>query len=327
MALGFPQSAGALPAPRQDSDGSVTETVTIPAAPGQYRLGTNPPLSYRTDLGIQIVPPQGVAPVVTASDNSAIFSRQAVGAALAANQYTLDDTTGPAGGQVTFAAADQGRTVSIRYVGAIAVNEAWFGVRDQAIRDIAAALNQANGIAGLDSNGHVLEEPASKGQQGGLATLGADGHLPAGQAPAVGVRSKRVVPLVTAIPNTNISAGWAAVPNIATQTFVCQAGSALVMRVTGQVYNSDAAAQGLAFRVVQDGANITPLSQQTAPPTSVSTVAGECVFPIGGALCVGSHTYQLQWECGGTGVSIGVNGGSVGPNPTLTFTLEEIVQA
>lgn len=152
----YPASITVLPNIFEDADGAQTESFTIPATPPYtHVLGASLTPPYPS--GYQIVPPSGVAGVVSISGGGyGSWSEVTNGSSLSGGQFSVDYTTSPTGGIVTFSSADAGKSVTATWTGATLLNHPLIQGLVNALRDIQATVGVASTIAALDASTRLL---------------------------------------------------------------------------------------------------------------------------------------------------------------------------
>lgn len=284
----YPASITVLPNIFEDADGAQTESFTIPATPPYtHVLGASLTPPYPS--GYQIVPPSGVAGVVSISGGGyGSWSEVTNGSSLSGGQFSVDYTTSPTGGIVTFSSADAGKSVTATWTGATLLNHPLIQGLVNALRDINTAAGAASGFAATDANNHTA------------------------QAPAVGVRQSVFAPSTS---GGNLTAtSWTNVPFLTAPQITTTAQGRIRFRLSIVNLNSGGAPVGVSFQVIINGVTYS-LGQAYITSTSENRGHGYVVrTPV---LTPGTYTAQLQYQ-----VSSAVNVGLATGN--LTIELDEV---
>jgi len=120
----------------------------------------------------------GLPPVVTVtyvSGGVGALTEVVTGATLTTGRFSCDYSLSQTGGTLAFASGDAGRSVVVTYVAASLVNEALVATIVSGLQEMVAASGVAGGLATLNAQQQVIQDPASRGQPGGLLDVA---HLP-----------------------------------------------------------------------------------------------------------------------------------------------------
>jgi len=143
-------------------------------------LGPPPPTANTSGL-----PP--VVAVTYASGGVGTLTEVVTGAPLPTGSFSCDYSLSPTGGTLNFAAGDAERSVVITYVAAASlVNETLIVTIMSGLQQLVAALGAAFGVASLNAHQQVIQDPASRGQASGVASLDSAKHIvPSSDAPTL----------------------------------------------------------------------------------------------------------------------------------------------
>ncbi len=218
----------------------------------------------------------GLPPVVSVtyvSGGVGALTEAANGTTLTTGTYSCDYSLSSTGGVLSFASGDAGRAVVVTYVAASLANKTVMATLIAGQQQMVAALGAANGVATLGIDGLVVQDPESRGQQEGLATL--DVHLHVAQSgpnpyttgqvngvaaldinrnvihpPLHGVRQTQPIVQRTDQPAL-IAAGWNVYPDPAFQNIniTISPGGVLRARLSGWAVNQGNLNDSIGFRV------------------------------------------------------------------------------
>lgn len=127
-------------------------------------LGPPPPTANTSGL-----PP--VVAVAYVSGGVGALTEVVTGAPLTTGTFSCDYSLSPTGGVLSFASGDAGRVVVVTYVAASLITETLIATITSGLQQLVAALGAANGVAALNAQRQVIQDPASRGQPGGVAPL------------------------------------------------------------------------------------------------------------------------------------------------------------
>lgn len=281
MTATFPGSINALPDMVQDSDGSHTETFTIPStSPYTHRLATASPYNYGT--GYQVVPPSGIANVVTLSGGgNATWTEVPLGNSLTKGTFSVDYSASPTGGTLYFSSADAGATnVTATWTASTLVNETLVEGLILACRSVLVAIGANNGLAGLDANGHVAQQVSTGVRQ------------------VKGVQVTSDLTLLTSMnaPDlTNVAnwSDWLSGLNVSITTSGGTLRLCLTMSASCSTLNNPTVAFGMRY----SGASSGFLNIAYVQSNSTSNVRGGIVIEAEGflSLAAGTYTFTPIW--------------------------------